>query len=276
MEFAEKPKDGRFLDLTGQKFDRLTVIGFAGMLGNKRPYQSHWYCRCDGGVDHPVVIAKGSHLKDGNIKSCGCLKKEERHEDLTGKQFGHWTVLGFGEKRKGKNYWLCCCDCAEKTERMVFGPSLVRGLSTSCNCHKKIQSAKNMRKLQRQMRSEGRGGRTTHNASTTPEYKTWSKIKERCLNPNTAFYEIYGGRGITICERWIKSFEDFLADVGPKPSSAHSMDRIDVNGNYEPGNVRWATRKEQANNTRRKQIEQFSDDVFWAEAARRKSASIAG
>lgn len=97
-------------------------------------------------------------------------------------------------------------------------------------------------------------GKRTHGESIgyvpSSEYSVWVGIKTRCLNPNDHGYPRYGGRGITICERWRDSFEAFLADVGRRPSPGHSIDRIDVNGHYEPGNVRWATPLEQSNNKR--------------------------
>ena len=85
----------------------------------------------------------------------------------------------------------------------------------------------------------------------TPEYRSWHGLKARCLNPHATGYANWGGRGITVCDRWRDSFENFLADVGRKPSPRHSLDRTDVNGNYEPGNVRWATPSEQRRNQRR-------------------------
>lgn len=90
------------------------------------------------------------------------------------------------------------------------------------------------------------------NVNALPEYITWRHMKTRCLNPNSDAYDYYGGRGITICARWRNSFKDFLADVGRRPSPKHTLDRYpNNNGNYELGNVRWATRKQQQSNTRR-------------------------
>ncbi len=96
----------------------------------------------------------------------------------------------------------------------------------------------------------------THGMHGTPEYRSWQGAKQRCLNPSDDHYANYGGRGIQICERWRDSFLSFYEDMGPRPSILHSIDRIDVNGNYEPSNCRWATASEQQRNKRPVEIRQ--------------------
>jgi hypothetical protein len=108
----------------------------------------------------------------------------------------------------------------------------------------------------------------TWTGGTTPEYAAWAGMRQRCLNPNDSQYHYYGGRGIKVCERWA-SFEAFFADVGPRPSPKHSIDRINNNGDYEPGNVRWATVSQQQRNTRARKRVTFRGEslliVEWAE-----------
>ena len=95
----------------------------------------------------------------------------------------------------------------------------------------------------------------THRMAGTPEHKAWNQLKVRCTAPKSKYFHLYGGRGITVCDRWLK-FENFYADVGPRPSPKHSLDRINVNGNYEPGNVRWTTMKvQQRNRTNNRHLE---------------------
>lgn len=132
--------------------------------------------------------------------------------------------------------WLCQCDCGQqKTVRTEY---LRMGDTKSCGCL--IARSPKKRFTTHGQSKFGRGN----------GYGSWVQMKNRCLNPGCKYFHRYGGRGITICKAWLK-FENFIADMGPRPSHKHSLDRIDFNGNYEPSNCRWATSKVQGRNTRR-------------------------
>lgn len=147
--------------------------------------------------------------------------------NLIGQTFGRLTVLDYNSI---DCTWLCRCSCGNHT--VVSTSFLKSGHTKLCGCYKKIFGTKFKK----------------HGMSHTAEYKAWIQMKQRCNNPNSSSYPYYGGKGITVCERWVQSFESFLSDLGRKPSKTHSLDRIDPSGNYEPSNCRWATPFEQVHN----------------------------
>lgn len=156
--------------------------------------------------------------------------------DLTGRRFGRLIVAERMSRINRGTRWDCLCDCGKHIT--VYAHNLASGCTSSCGC------------LQR----EARAARATHgqyrNNSVSPEIKAWEKMRERCLNPKDISYKNYGGRGITVCKRWL-SFDNFLSDMGKRPSPKHSLDRINNDGIYEPSNCRWATRTEQNRNRRK-------------------------
>lgn len=169
-----------------------------------------------------------------------------------GTRFGRWTLIADLGLRAGKRqrYRFCqvACDCGSIAEIAVR--HLRNGDSTSCGCWHREKTAIRSREITRTHGASA--GKNANGArARTPEYSSWACMIQRCCTPTTTGYKNYGGRGISVCERWRHSFENFLADMGPRPSKGHTLDRIDCDGNYEPGNCRWATWKEQATNKRR-------------------------
>jgi hypothetical protein len=152
--------------------------------------------------------------------------------DLLGQRFGRLLVVERAAHKRGQRYWISLCECGNTTT--VAGAELLRGRTRSCGClaHEKA-SAQNWK--------HGYARRSRR----TVEYRTWISMKQRCDNPNCKAFADYGGRGIIVCERGRDSFIDFLADVGQRPPGL-TLDRIDNDGPYAPGNVEWRTPKEQA------------------------------
>jgi hypothetical protein len=158
--------------------------------------------------------------------------------NVIGDTYGRLTVIANADPKvdgggQPRRMALVQCECGNVLP-MQLGP-MRDGRTTSCGC------------FQRECMSEVGKANKRHGMWNSPEHAVWRAMKDRCLNPRC---EGYGGRGITVCAEWANSFERFYGDVGSRPSEIHSLDRVDNDGNYEPGNVRWATRKEQANNTR--------------------------
>ncbi len=153
--------------------------------------------------------------------------------DLTGRIFDRLKVLERDSSVHGRVKWICECSCGKTIS--VGRSELQSGDTKSCGClAKELTIARNI----------------THGESGTPEYGIWSAMKNRCNNSNVGNYKNYGGRGIQVCNRWLNSFENFIQDMGYRPTPQHTLERENVNGDYCPTNCRWATYQEQARNKR--------------------------
>lgn len=168
--------------------------------------------------------------------------------DITGQTFNGWQVLEYaGKDATNKSMWRCKCLKCER-EKDIDGYNLKSGRSRSCRkC-----SAANVGDML-----------ATHRDTKNPVYSRWQAMKTRCTNPNAKSWDCHGGRGITVCPEWLGDYEAFRDHIGPMPTPLHTVDRIDNNGNYEPGNVRWATQSEQMQNTRRSPKYRKPDEERW-------------
>lgn len=162
--------------------------------------------------------------------------------DLTNKKFARLLVIN-RDFSANRTAFFCQCDCGKV--KSIRSAHLIDGKIQSCGCLHSERAAKRIYKMHEKNIKTG--------ISNSPTYQSWCGMKQRCTNPRSNFFSYYGGRGIIICPRWIDSFENFLVDMGKKPHG-HSLDRIDPNGNYEPNNCRWATRKQQQNNLRSNRV----------------------
>ncbi len=232
--------------MIGLKFGRLLVQKeTAPYIHPSGQPARQFVAKCDCGA---VVTVRGSSLRHGMTKSCGCYHSEEvtarlqrtDHPDMVGKTFGSLTVLRRATKRETAGRQACrwyevLCACGSK--KLVVGYAMRRGTTISCGCYAIERS-------------------TTHGHSKqgqrSAEYEAWCGMIKRCENPNRPDFPDYGGRGIKICKRWRGSFQLFLDDMGERPSPKHSIDRIKNDKGYSPSNCQWATSKQQANNRRKR------------------------
>ena len=220
------------IDLTGQRFGRLTVIE----RSESKNGIAAWLCKCDCGN---TKIVRGVDLTRGMTKSCGCFRHDFRTPDFTGRKFGKLTVLRKITSNGGHGaLWECQCDCGEKT--IARHDDLKTGHKKSCGCY-------------------GKSGEShiRHGKTNTRIHRIWNAMKQRCTNPNFKQWKDYGGRGITVCDEWSRkngfdNFYEWAISHGYRDDL--EIDRIDNDGNYEPNNCRFVTHKENMNNRKRRKV----------------------
>lgn len=236
-----------FIDITGEEYENFKVLRKgSGRYTSGGQYKATWICLCKCGKEFE---ADSALIRSGRTKSCGCMNFKDRSkmsEDLSGRKFGRLTVvrrLKPEEVETVQYNWLCQCECGNYVK--ASANKLKTGHTKSCGCLKREFSI-------------GDKTRTHGLRKSTRLYHIYATMKQRCNNPNNSQYKNYGGRGIRVCDEWnhkngFESFYKWAIGAGfdeSKTWQEQSIDRIDVNGNYEPSNCRWVTNLEQQRNKR--------------------------
>ncbi len=234
----------RLKDLTGATFGRLTVLHRSKDQGKK----VGWFCICTCGK---VTTVAAGNLTSGTTQSCGCLMKERASEahlkDLTGNRYGKLVVVSRVSNKGSRTRWLCLCDCGMTV--MPHSCSLTSGDTRSCGCIRETMIPVEARAI-RHTPPSGHCYRENGKVVVSSEYTTWCNIKSRIFRPTAPGYENYGGRGLGMDLEWSQSFAAFYRDMGPKPGPEYSIERLNNDLGYFPGNCVWADAQTQANNKR--------------------------
>lgn len=214
--------------MIGRKIGKWLVLEEVKLEQKRSAVFKHYNCKCECGI---IKIVRADGLRNGKSSQCRECRNKERYIDtstMIGKKYGHWTVLEAQKNKTGQRTLKCRCKCG--TERILTASILKLGKNNQCHlCNV-----------------------TKHGYEGTKTYNTWRCMLMRCTKKTNQNYKNYGGRGIKVCERWLK-FENFLADMSEKPEGLQ-LDRTNNNGNYEPGNCEWVTPKQNSNNRRKRPI----------------------
>lgn len=220
---------GRFIDVQGQKFGRLTAIEPVRERDKNGRITVMWVCKCDCGN---IVKTSANKLRTGHTRSCGCLQKqrvsESSFKNLAGKRFGRLTAVTAIRKANGGTAYECICECGRTT--IVDRSNLTSGATKSCGCYRSEITAKL---------------KYNHGLHHHRLHTTWSNMKDRCYNPKNKEYKRYGGRKITVCDEWKENFKCFyIWAIENGYQDNLTIDRIDNDKGYSPENCQWITLSE--------------------------------